>query len=399
MTELSPLTLAAENSLGWFWPGADAAVATPKGGRTLLLEGATPRVEGAFGVGSHALRLEEGTTNLVPNPSLEVDASNWVVIGGSMARVTSGAHVGAASLECITAQGQGARTAALTLTGGQAYTASAWVRASSGTGAVRLAFWNSAFTVVASATVIANSEWQRVLVTYTPGSTGTHYVVVQNVSGAALTFGVDAVQAEAKAYATSYADGSLGTGYSWSGTAHASASTRAASRVQSPRGALDALQGAVACWVVPGWASDAAPSTPRIWRCAASASEALALTFDHTNERWSFAATAGGSTEGVTLGDTFEAGEPRLLVASWTPQRLELHAGSAGGAVSSAAFVRTTYVPALDGARCEIGSLDGASGHANAAVGPLLASERPLSSEAVAALARLERPPRWTDFG
>ena len=348
----------------WFWPGADAAVATPKGGRTLLLEGATLRVDGAFGVGSHALRIEEGTTNLVPNPSFEVDAANWVAIGGSMARVTSAAHVGAASLECVTTQGQGARTAALTLTGAQAYTASAWVRASSGSGAVRLAFWNSSFTVVASATVTADSEWQRVVVTYTPGSTGTHYVVVQNVSGAALTFGVDAVQAEAKAYATSYADGSLGTGYAWSGTAHAAPSTRAASMVRTPRGALDALQGAVACWIVPDWASDAAPSTPRIWRCAADVSEALELRFDHAEERWDFRATAGGTTDAVTLDDSFESGEPRLLVASWTPQRLEMHAGGAGGAVSSAAFVRTTYLPALDGARCDIGSLDGASGHA-----------------------------------
>lgn len=41
-------------------------------------------------------------------------------------------------------------------------------------------------------------------------------------------------QIENKAYATSYCDGSLGTGYAWTGTAHASTSTRAASGVTIP---------------------------------------------------------------------------------------------------------------------------------------------------------------------
>ena len=53
------------------------------------------------------------------------------------------------------------------------------------------------------------------------------YIVTKDTAQAA-TFYVANAQIEDKAYATSYCDGSLGTGYAWSGTAHASSSTRTA---------------------------------------------------------------------------------------------------------------------------------------------------------------------------
>jgi hypothetical protein len=50
---------------------------------------------------------------------------------------------------------------------------------------------------------------------------------VQNAADDTVhTYYVDALQVEEKGYATTYCDGSLGVGYSWSGTAHASTSTR-----------------------------------------------------------------------------------------------------------------------------------------------------------------------------
>jgi hypothetical protein len=55
-------------------------------------------------------------------------------------------------------------------------------------------------------------------------------------------------QLEQKAYLTSYADGSLGTGYSWSGAVHASASTRVAASLSfNPIGRLLPTQGEI--WV------------------------------------------------------------------------------------------------------------------------------------------------------
>lgn len=57
---------------------------------------------------------------------------------------------------------------------------------------------------------------------------------------------VTASQSELKPYATTYADGSLGPGYTWTGTAHASASTRAESKVTSPiPSSLSSLKGSV----------------------------------------------------------------------------------------------------------------------------------------------------------
>jgi hypothetical protein len=60
---------------------------------------------------------------------------------------------------------------------------------------------------------------------------------------------VDGVQLEAKGYASSYTDGTLGTGYAWSGTAHESTSSRTAA--QSRYAYSDNItrsQGAVSIW-------------------------------------------------------------------------------------------------------------------------------------------------------
>ena len=48
-------------------------------------------------------------------------------------------------------------------------------------------------------------------------------------------FYIDGAQCEAKAYPTPYCDGSLGTGHAWTGTAHASTSTRTAETLSTLR--------------------------------------------------------------------------------------------------------------------------------------------------------------------
>ena len=67
------------------------------------------------------------------------------------------------------------------------------------------------------------------------------------------TIYLDGVQLEAKSYATTYTDGSLGTGYSWSGTAHESTSSRSAtSSIYSYSGNIDVSNGTISIWVNPG---------------------------------------------------------------------------------------------------------------------------------------------------
>ncbi|MFA5136619.1 MAG: LamG-like jellyroll fold domain-containing protein [Patescibacteria group bacterium] len=92
--------------------------------------------------------------------------------------------------------------------------------------------------------------WWRL--THTTGTipANTYYFGVQVQPG--RTIYIDGVQLEAKSYATTYADGSLGTGYSWSETAHESLSIRNATNILVPRnGNLNSTPAAISMWFKP----------------------------------------------------------------------------------------------------------------------------------------------------
>lgn len=73
---------------------------------------------------------------------------------------------------------------------------------------------------------------------------------------------VDGVQLEENQTLTSYADGTMGTGYAWSGTAHNSTSTRtvATATYNAALGSNDAT-GSVSIWVKPNWSGSDGPGT------------------------------------------------------------------------------------------------------------------------------------------
>jgi hypothetical protein len=73
-------------------------------------------------------------------------------------------------------------------------------------------------------------EWHRIETVITIGAdtTGVLQFITTGAPGVDDRIWIDAVQIEAKSYATTYCDGSLGPGYTWSGTAHASTSSRTA---------------------------------------------------------------------------------------------------------------------------------------------------------------------------
>jgi hypothetical protein len=98
--------------------------------------------------------------------------------------------------------------------------------------------------------IVLTDYWQRHSLTITATQDVVDITVMfVNDFGAARasTFYLDGVQVEKKAYATSYCDGSLGTGYAWTGSAHASASTRESTLVYfSPdNGRIDTVSGAM----------------------------------------------------------------------------------------------------------------------------------------------------------
>ena len=193
--------------------------------------------------------IEEATTNLLANPSLETGAAGWGIVGAGVitnSRIQTYAIFGSYALQTVcdgSNSGQGAcwenPANMASATNGTTYTASVWVRAVAGSPAVQLKVveygaGGTWLAETASGAVTLNDTWQRISVTRTFNQASVQYVGLrlQTNSAQAVTFATDGAQIEAKAYATSYCDGSLGTGYSWASTAHASTSTRTATSVR-----------------------------------------------------------------------------------------------------------------------------------------------------------------------
>lgn len=109
------------------------------------------------------------------------------------------------------------------------YTLSLWIKIKRyNAGEIRL--YRDGFGIsdsYARADLTKIGEWQRLSTTFTTSGATTGNIYFMGINNPNLDFYADALQLEEKAYATSYADGSLGVGYAWTGAANASASTRA----------------------------------------------------------------------------------------------------------------------------------------------------------------------------
>ena len=98
--------------------------------------------------------------------------------------------------------------------------------------------------------------WHRYTYTRTlgAGATTAGMGVRVGLNASQGSFLVDAFQVENKSYATPYADGSLGNGHSWSGTAHASTSSRTQAGLYYDFGdtaKIDKTQGTVSFLGIP----------------------------------------------------------------------------------------------------------------------------------------------------
>lgn len=209
---------------------------------------------GKFG---KALQCGNSTTNLVTNPSFELGTyAGWgdyawpssTPPSGSRTVVTEKSLYGAYSLRLSKTGGDGRfglRTE-FTVVDATDYTLSLWVNIPSST-TVRL--YTEGRLSGDAAIAGPTNGWVRLTRTLTATGTGGGYLWVW-VEGDNGTAYIDGVQVEEQPYPTPYCDGSLGPGHAWTGTAHASTSTRAVGYLTYPSaGMFLPDQGTVMAWV------------------------------------------------------------------------------------------------------------------------------------------------------
>lgn len=175
-------------------------------------------------------------TNLIVNPSAEVNATGWEsnsAFGGydvaTVARSTAQAWVGTASIQVTTPSPVAARTwtnfTATPVTVGQVYTFSAYVR--SATAATFYA--DAVFMEKGAGVAVPANTWTRVSVTFVASSADAFCGVGIDGAAAGLVYYVDGAILERGGSLGAYFDGdtadTVDITYAWTGTAHASTST------------------------------------------------------------------------------------------------------------------------------------------------------------------------------
>ena len=204
---------------------------------------------GKFG---KAVQVAEATTNLVLNPSGETGTTGWSAPYGIVSTSLSQALYGNYSIKHVGTVSHSAsrlQYAISGLTPSTTYTFSVYVYTPVGN--IGLPYLNvsqvSGTHVTGAAFATLYGEWERISTTITLPSDVTS-VYFRVYTGALQTIYIDGAQAEAKSYATPYCDGSLGSGHAWTGTAHASTSTRARANLRYSTDVLDVNKGTISVW-------------------------------------------------------------------------------------------------------------------------------------------------------
>lgn len=192
--------------------------------------------------------LEPATTNMILNPSAESSLSSWSANAGTLVRDTSRAKVGAASARyTYTASGNGNGYLPVYATITQpntTYSTSAYVYAEVPF-KVRAVLYMQTTDTTGSGCMCSPAfdtpmlephRWHRIVHTTTTRpdwpANSTGWVILRPAYGADNNYLLntpiwwDGVQVEQRTSPTSYVDGALGTGYSWTGSAHGSPSSR-----------------------------------------------------------------------------------------------------------------------------------------------------------------------------
>jgi len=204
---------------------------------------------GKFG---NSLRSGVSTTNLIKNPSVEINTSNWNPgSGNTITRVDTHSYIGSYSAQVYRPSSGGTLYNTWNSVSYQAavnYVLSMYVRKPDGSAVTSSDITNMFIensTVGISSITSVGDGWYR-FISGTKTATG----ITSNVGfymAPDLTVLIDGVQLEQTSVVTPYIDGSLGTGYSWTGTVHDSNSTRSSSTA-STTSIVDNSSGTISFW-------------------------------------------------------------------------------------------------------------------------------------------------------
>lgn len=213
--------------------------------------------------GHEGIFIEEGTTNLITNPSFDHTTYNthWDAIGanltptenttlpyykfGSKSRklvASATAISGTSNMDTIGIDPNSTATHTLSF---YAYDGTTGNIGGTVSSSIVKPVWEGVAQSGGTYTDMGGGWWRVTYATTTTDQTNEYGFEVQ----VSKTVYIDGVQLEAKAYATTYTDGTLGTGYSWSGTAHESASSRTAADLRfATSGNVSGTTGSISLW-------------------------------------------------------------------------------------------------------------------------------------------------------
>ena len=210
------------------------------------ISGAFRRIAG-YWPGSAALAVEIGATNLVLNPSFEVNITDfWNTFGWATAEQSEEgeARFGEYSVRLYDASSgadESFYSHKFTVSPTTDYTFSVWVKKTicTGTGQMFVSWFTAGDAPISSDSLSFDSGthgWKRYQITAeSPGTAAKADINIFDAVGITVTTElegfVDGVQFEESAYVTPYCDGAQGSGYAWSGTEHNSTSVRTATEV------------------------------------------------------------------------------------------------------------------------------------------------------------------------
>lgn len=251
----------------------------------------------------------KAATNLIANPSLENATTGWSInndSGGDLAvaRVANDSWVGTycAKLTSTTLNNSSFYTTFAPAVGDgvQSYSASLYMRAAVPTSVLlRLQNHYSPYTPYADNTVSVTTEWQRFYVTGIPANGESLRFSIRPVD-AGVDIYIDAIQVEAGTSPSAYVDGSLGSGYSWSGTAHASTSSRAGNHYLAYNNIQIGRAFSVMAWVRPEGNPGATSTFEAAYALKIDTNNRLSLELRPSGE-WRLTRIVAGSTAYMTM--------------------------------------------------------------------------------------------------